>query len=106
MLMPKQRPPTSPGTMLEEEFLRPLGISQTELAKRLCVPFQRINRVMNQRQAITPDTAMRLARFFGNGPDYWLYLQLKWDLWHAMQTKNAKVIQTIRPVKYSQAMLA
>jgi len=73
--LPKQRPPTHPGEMLLEEFLKPLGISQSELAIRLEVSYPRLNEVVRGRRSVTPDTALRLARVLGMPADFWLGLQ-------------------------------
>jgi len=75
-----QRISTHPGEMLREEFLVPLGISQNSLALKIRVPATRIGEIVNGRRAITPDTALRLARFFGNSPEFWLNLQQMHDL--------------------------
>lgn len=75
-----QRISTHPGEMLREEFLVPLGISQNALALKIRVPATRIGEIVNGRRAITPDTALRLARFFGNSPEFWLNLQQMHDL--------------------------
>jgi addiction module HigA family antidote len=75
-----QRVTTHPGEMLREEFLIPLGISQNALALKLRVPATRIGEIVNGKRAITPDTALRLARFFGNSPEFWLNLQQMYDL--------------------------
>lgn len=82
------RPPTHPGEMLLEEFLKPMNISQRELADGIRVPYQRINEIINQRRGITPATALRLARFFGMSAQFWMNLQLRWDLYHAQQTEQ------------------
>jgi addiction module HigA family antidote len=66
--------------MLREEFLRPLGISQNALAMRIRVPATRIGEIVKGRRAITPDTALRLARFFGNSAEFWMNLQQMHDL--------------------------
>jgi addiction module HigA family antidote len=66
--------------MLLEEFLKPMGLTQRELADAIHVPYQRINEVINGRRGITPSTALRLSRFFGVSPDSWMNLQLRWDL--------------------------
>lgn len=70
----------APGKMLREEFLAPLGISQNALALKIRVPATRIGDIIHGRRAITPDTALRLARFFGNSPEFWLNLQMMHDL--------------------------
>jgi addiction module HigA family antidote len=75
-----QRVSTHPGEMLREEFLIPLGITQNALALKIRVPATRIGDIVHGRRAITPDTALRLARFFGNSPEFWLNLQQMHDL--------------------------
>lgn len=75
-----QRVSTHPGEMLREEFLVPLGISQNALALKIRVPATRIGEIVKGKRAITPDTALRLARFFGNSPEFWLNLQQAHDL--------------------------
>jgi addiction module HigA family antidote len=97
--LPRLRPPTSPGEMLLEEFIKPLGITQSELAVRLGVSFPRLNEVVNARRAVTPDTALRLARVVGMSPDFWLGLQIDWDLWHAMREPAAAGIEKLEPLR-------
>ena len=75
--VPTHRPPTHPGEMLLEEFLEPLGMTQTDLAERIEVPFQRVNSLVNGRRALTPDTALRLSRLFGTTPGFWMSHQLR-----------------------------
>lgn len=75
-----RRASTHPGEMLSEEFLKPLGITQNALAMKVRVPATRIGDIVHGRRAITPDTALRLARFFGNSPEFWLNLQQMHDL--------------------------
>ena len=75
-----QRVSTHPGEMLLEEFLVPLGITQNALALKIRVPATRIGDIVHGKRAITPDTALRLARFFGNSPEFWLNLQQMHDL--------------------------
>ena len=75
-----RRVTTHPGAMLREEFLLPLGISQNGLAMRIRVPATRIGEIVHGKRSITPDTALRLARFFGNSPEFWLNLQQMYDL--------------------------
>ena len=81
--IPTEREPTHPGEMLLEEFLKPMGMTQRELADRIRVPYQRINELVNRRRGITPSTALRLAKVFGNTPGFWINLQSRWDLYHA-----------------------
>ena len=75
-----QRVTTSPGEMLREEFMVPLAISQNQLASDLRVPPGRINQIIKGKRAITSDTALRLAKYFGNSPEFWLNLQQMYDL--------------------------
>jgi antitoxin HigA-1 len=82
--------------MLAAEFLTPLGVTQRELADAILVPYQRVNELVNGRRGITPSTALRLAKFFGNSPDFWMNLQLRWDLYEAQQTES-KELKRIRP---------
>ena len=94
--VPTNRIPTHPGEMLLEEFLTPMGITQKDLADNIEVPYQRINEIVNGRRGITPSTALRLAKFFDMSPDFWMNLQLRWDLYFAQQDEN-KVLQRIQP---------
>ncbi|HZA28341.1 MAG TPA: HigA family addiction module antitoxin [Gammaproteobacteria bacterium] len=94
--IPTHRPPTHPGEMLLEEFLTPMGLTQRELAEAIHVPYQRINEIINERRGITPSTALRLAKFFGMSADFWMNLQLRWDLYHA-QLAESEELKTIRP---------
>lgn len=94
MRLPTDRPPITPGEILLEEFLKPLGISQRELARALGIPYQRVNEIVRGKRAITPDTALRLARFFGTTPDVWLNLQRRVDLYRARQRLSLGEIPT------------
>jgi len=78
--MKKQLPPIHPGEILMEEFLEPMGISQYRLAKDISVPPRRINEIVHGNRSITADTALRLGRFFGMSPQFWLNLQTRYDL--------------------------
>lgn len=95
--IPTHRKPTHPDAMLLEEFLKPMGLSQRDLADSIHVPYQRINEVINGRRGVRPGTALRLSRFFGTSPDFWLNLQLRWDLYFAQQSE-AEEFKAIRPV--------
>lgn len=75
-----RRVSTHPGEMLSKEFLEPLGITQNALAMKIRVPATRIGDIVHGRRSITPDTALRMARFFGNSPEFWLNLQQMYDL--------------------------
>jgi antitoxin HigA-1 len=94
--VPTKRIPTHPGEMLLEEFLTPMGITQKDLADNIEVPYQRINEIVNGRRGITPSTALRLAKFFDMSADFWMNLQLRWDLYFAQQAEN-KVLERIQP---------
>lgn len=100
--LPMQRPPTHPGEMLLEEFLKPHGISQVELAKRIHVSYPRINEIVNGKRGITPDTALRLARLFGTTAEFWLNGQRNWDLWHAMRSPDSRDVKRIRRLVSTQ----
>ncbi len=76
----KKLPPIHPGEILMEEFLEPMGISQYRLAKDISVPPRRINEIVHGKRSITADTALRLGRFFGMSPQFWLNLQTRYDL--------------------------
>jgi addiction module HigA family antidote len=86
--VPTDRSPTHPGEMLLEEFLAPMGLTQRELADAIHVPYQRINEIINGRRGITPGTALRLAKFFGMSADFWMNIQLRWDLYRAQQSER------------------
>lgn len=94
--VPSNRIPTHPGEMLKEEFLIPMGITQRELADSISVPYQRINELVNGKRGVTPSTALRLAKFFGNTPGFWMNLQLRWDLYRA-QSSEARQLENIKP---------
>ena len=96
--LPTHRPPTHPGEMLLEEFLVPLGISQSAFALQLGVSFPRLNEVVNAKRSVTPDTALRLAQVTGMSADFWLGLQQDWDLWHLMRSKEALHIARLKPL--------
>lgn len=101
--IPTHRIPTHPGMMLREEFLDPLGITQRQLADAILVPYQRVNEIINQKRGITPDTALRLAKYFGNTPGFWMNLQLRFDLYQA-QMSDSEDIKKIRTLKLDQAL--
>ena len=94
--IPTHGPPTHPGAMLLEEFLKPLGMSQVELAARIGVSFPRVNELIHAKRGVTPDTALRLERLFGMETQFWLNLQLAWDLYQAAHSPAANAIRKIR----------
>ena len=96
--IPTHGPPTHPGEMLMEEFLKPLNMTQRDLAERIGVSYPRVNELIHGRRGITPNTALRLERLFGMEAQFWLNLQLAWDLYHAQHSPSAKEIQKIKPL--------
>lgn len=93
--LPKNRPPTHPGEMLLEEFVKPLGASQVEFAGRIGVSYVRLNAIINGRRGVTPDTALRLECATGMDADFWLDLQTRWDFWHALHSPAMREINKI-----------
>jgi addiction module HigA family antidote len=91
-----QRVTTHPGEVLLEEFLRPLEISQHRLAMEIHVPATRIGEIVHGRRAITPETSLRLARYFGTSPEFWLNLQQSFDLTKARTEQEAKIAREVR----------
>ena len=89
--IPTNRQPTHPGEMLREEFLVPMNISQRDLADAIHVPYQRVNELVNQKRGVTPSTALRLAKFFGVSADFWLNLQVRWDLYRARLSESKEL---------------
>lgn len=80
-----RRPPTHPGEMLLEEFLKPAELTQVEAARQMGVPLNRLNEIIRGKRGVTADTALRLARLLDTSAELWLGLQNDWDLWHANQ---------------------
>ena len=78
-----KRPPTRPGEMLLEEFLRPAGLTQADAARHMGIPLNRLNEIVRGRRGVTADTAIRLGQLFKMSPEFWMALQTDWDLWHA-----------------------
>lgn len=101
--IPTNREPTHPGEMLREEFLVPMNITQRDLADAIHVPYQRVNELVNKKRGVTPSTALRLAKFFNVSPDFWLNLQVRWDLYRA-QIHEAKDLEAIEDFHHFQKM--
>ncbi len=99
--VPTNREPTHPGEMLLDEFLIPMNITQKELSNGIHVSYQRINEIVNKRRGITPGTALRLSKFFGVSEDFWLNLQLRWDLYKAKHVEN-KELTRIQRFKFKE----
>jgi addiction module HigA family antidote len=94
--IPANRPPTHPGEMLLEEFLKPLKMTQTELARKLGVSYPRVNELIHKKRGVTPDTALRLEQLFGMEAQFWLNLQLAWDLYQVIHSPAEKEIRKIK----------
>lgn len=84
-MLPKYRPPTHPGEILLKEFLEPLDLTQTELARHLGWPYARLNEIIKGKRGITAASALDLGEALQAGPEFWLNLQRNWELWHSMQ---------------------
>ena len=102
--IPTHRAPTHPGEMLLEEFLKPMGLKQREVADAIHVPYQRINEIINGRRGITPSTALRLSKFFGVSAYFWMNLQLRWDLYFAQESETED-LRNIKPISTKQIPL-
>jgi antitoxin HigA-1 len=94
--IPTDREPTHPGEMLREEFLVPTGLTQRELAEAIHVPYQRINELVNGKRGVNSSTALRLAKVFGTSADFWMNVQLRWDLYHALRQEQQQ-LERIQP---------
>jgi addiction module HigA family antidote len=93
----KKLPPIHPGEILLEEFLKPLGMSMNKLAEQLHVPANRITQIVDGRRSVTGETALRLARYFGTSPEFWLGIQKDYDLQVARDEFEAEVERQIQP---------
>ncbi len=87
------RSPPHPGKVLLEEFLQPMKLTQRELAQAIHVPYQRVNDIVRQRRGVTPSTALRLAKFFGSTPHFWMGLQSRWDLYQAQSSEQEELVK-------------
>jgi len=96
--IPTNRAPTHPGEMLLEEFLKPMEITQVEFARKLKIPFQRVNQIIRGKRSVTPDTALRLSKVLGTSVGLWLNLQLAWDLYEALHSPKAKEIEKLEKI--------
>ena len=93
----KIMPPVHPGETLKEDFLKPLGLTAHRLAAQLMVPVTRVNDIVRGRRAITADTALRLARYFGTTPQFWMNLQTNYDLEVAADARGPEIADRVRP---------
>ena len=91
-ILEMEAPPVHPGEVLREDFLKPLGLTQSQLAKELGVSFRAINELVNEKRDLSPEMAIRLAKRFGTSPQFWLGFQMDYDLWKvAKRMKLAKL---------------
>lgn len=89
-MLPKHRAPVHPGEILQEEFLKPIGITQTKLAAHLGWAHAKVNEIINGKRGVSPEAALSLSDVFGTSPDVWLNLQKNYDLWKAKQNHKPK----------------
>lgn len=98
-----KRKPFTPGEILLEEFMQPLNLTPEQMAKKIGVPVQKINEIVNTQEKITPDIAIRFSRLFGTSIEYWLNMQLKLDLWHIINDKEKyQEYQFIKPIEWQK----
>jgi len=98
-MIPKNRKPVHPGEILNEEFLKPLELSQYRLAKEINVPARRINEIILEKRSVSADTALRLSRYFGNTAQFWMNLQMQYDLGREQVRVGVKIHSSIKPHK-------
>lgn len=91
------RMPIHPGEILQEELLTPMGVSLSELARGIQVPVNRLSQITRGLRAVTPDTALRLSRYFGFSPDYWLQLQWRYDFELAKRRDWDRIAKEVKP---------
>ena len=96
--MTKRHRPVHPGEILDEEFLKPLKLSQYRLAKDIAVPPRRINEIVHGKRAVSADTALRLSRYFGNSAEFWMNLQARYDLECETERIGEEVKARIKPL--------
>jgi len=98
MRIPTNQPPVHPGEILLEEFLKPYGITPSELSQRINISVEQIHTVLNGKNGMSTDMALRLSRLFGTSPELWLNGQMKWDIWHLLHTEPASQLEKIKPI--------
>lgn len=103
-MLPRHREPTAPGEMLLEEFLRPRGLSQVELAARMGVPVQRVNTLIAGKRGVTAETALLLADVLDTTPQFWMGLQADLDLWRAKQAIGARRRAPAKPASRARRL--
>ena len=97
----KKIPPLHPGEVLFEEFLKPMNISQNQLGQGLGVSARRINEIVHGKRSVTADTALRLARYFGNSPQFWLGLQMDYDLDVETDRLSSRIEKEVKKLAYA-----
>ncbi len=95
-MLPTNRPPTHPGEMLLEEFLKPLGLPQAQAARRMDISINRLNEIVHGKRGITAETALKLAALLGTTPEIWMDLQTRWDLYQARERLGEPKIELVR----------
>jgi len=93
-----KRKPTHPGEILLKDFIEPFGLTQSQMAKEIGTTFRTINEIVNEKRNISPEMAVRLARYFGTSEELWMNLQAQYDLF-AIKTKRKDILRHIRPYK-------
>ena len=93
----RRLPPVHPGEILGQDLMQPLGLSINRLARELSVPVTRMSEIVNGRRGITADTALRLARYFGNSPQFWMNLQAAYDLDVVTRASAEQIVRDVRP---------
>ena len=101
--LPTHRRPTHPGTILLEEFLREIPMSQAEAARQTGMPLNRVNELVRGKRGVTARSALRLGRLLGTSPQFWMNLQANWDLWHALQEEKKVKKNPFRPGELMKA---
>ena len=96
--LPTHRPPTHPGEMMLEEFLKPRNISRKAFAQALELPYGRVNKILNRQGRVTAGIAYRLSKYTGISPEFWLEGQMAWDMWHALRSEAA-ALDRIQPLE-------
>lgn len=91
-------PPTHPGEMLQEEFLKPLGVSQKQLADAIHISESQVKEIVEESTRLTPNVALRLARYIGPSVGFWMNCQLAWDLYHALKA-DEEILNAIEPLQ-------
>ena len=96
-MLPKNRRPIHPGEIIKQEYLKPLGLTQRQLADALGITRAKVNEIILGKRAITPDIAFRLSKCFNTTPEFWINLQMKVDMWDALQ-RHKKEYDNIQSV--------